>query len=156
MKHTHNDGGRKDAGFKGSARDCVCRSITIVTGKPYREIYNALNQLSKDMGRWHVYDLKKTVYGNTYSKKSSARTGVERKIYDKYLKSLGYKWIPTMGIGTGCRVHLKTSELPEGRLIVRLSKHISAVIDGVIHDTFDCSREGTRCVYGYYIKNIDN
>jgi hypothetical protein len=24
------------------------------------------------------------------------------------------------------------------------------VIDGVIHDTHDCSRNGTRCVYGYY------
>jgi hypothetical protein len=26
------------------------------------------------------------------------------------------------------------------------------VIDGVIHDTFDPSRGGTRCVYGYWIK----
>jgi hypothetical protein len=24
------------------------------------------------------------------------------------------------------------------------------VIDGVVNDTFDPSREGTRCVYGYY------
>jgi len=27
-----------------------------------------------------------------------------------------------------------------------------AVIDGVINDTYDCSREGTRCVYGYWEK----
>lgn len=27
---------------------------------------------------------------------------------------------------------------------------IAAVVDGVLHDTFDCSRGGTRCVYGYY------
>jgi hypothetical protein len=26
------------------------------------------------------------------------------------------------------------------------------VIDGVIHDTHDCSRGGTRCVYGYWRK----
>jgi hypothetical protein len=33
-----------------------------------------------------------------------------------------------------------------------VSKHYCAVIDGVIHDTSDPSRDGTRCVYGYWIK----
>jgi hypothetical protein len=55
-----------------------------------------------------------------------------------------------MRVGSGCRVHLRADELPPGRLIVRVSKHVAAVIDGVIHDTFDCSRGGTRCVYGYF------
>lgn len=32
------------------------------------------------------------------------------------------------------------------------SKHLAAVVDGVLHDTYDCTREGTRCVYGYYVK----
>ena len=27
---------------------------------------------------------------------------------------------------------------------------MSAVIDGVIRDTHDPGRDGTRCVYGYY------
>ena len=55
-----------------------------------------------------------------------------------------------MAIGQGCKVHLRADELPTGRLIVAVSKHITAVIDGVIHDTHDCSRSGTRCVYGYF------
>jgi hypothetical protein len=25
-------------------------------------------------------------------------------------------------------------------------------VDGIINDTYDCSREGTRCVYGYFTK----
>jgi len=58
-----------------------------------------------------------------------------------------------MFIGSGCKVHLKKDELPGGKLIVNVSKHITAVVDGVINDTFDCSRDETRCVYGYYIKN---
>jgi len=29
-------------------------------------------------------------------------------------------------------------------------RHLTAVIDGVIHDTHDPSRDGTRSVYGYY------
>jgi hypothetical protein len=50
------------------------------------------------------------------------------------------------------RVHLKAAELPRGRLIVRCSKHTTAVIDRIIHDTYDPSRNGTRCVYGYFTK----
>jgi hypothetical protein len=57
-----------------------------------------------------------------------------------------------MQIGSGCKVHLRKDELPSGRLIVKLSKHLTTVIDGVIHDTFDPSRGGNRCVYGYFIK----
>lgn len=47
-------------------------------------------------------------------------------------------------------MHLRDGELPEGRLIVRVSGHLVAVINSVIHDTHDPSREGTRCVYGYF------
>ena len=48
--------------------------------------------------------------------------------------------------------HLKKDELPSGTLIVSCSKHITVVKDGVLHDTYDCSRRGTRCVYGYWTK----
>ena len=41
-------------------------------------------------------------------------------------------------------------ELPRGPLIVKVSRHLTAVIDGVLYDTHDCSRGGTRCVYGYF------
>jgi hypothetical protein len=55
-----------------------------------------------------------------------------------------------MGIGTGCKVHLNADELPKGRLICNVSKHYSAVVDGVLNDTYDSSRNGNRCVYGYW------
>jgi len=57
-----------------------------------------------------------------------------------------------MFIGSGCRVHLRSKELPMGTLIVSVSKHLTTVIDGVINDTHDCSRDGTRCVYGYWYR----
>ena len=57
-----------------------------------------------------------------------------------------------MGSGKGCKVHLRTGELPGGSLVVKVSKHYTAVIDGVIHDIYNCSRKGSRCVYGYYEK----
>jgi hypothetical protein len=57
-----------------------------------------------------------------------------------------------MHIGSGCRVHLRADELPPGRLIVEVSRHVVAVIDGVIHDLADPSRGGRRCVYGYFTR----
>lgn len=142
MKYEEDDGGRAAAGFKGTTGDCVTRAIAIVTGKPYQEVYDDLNKRAKkELGK----------KGRTGKKrKSNARMGVFRSTYDKYLKDLGATWTPTMKIGSGCKVHLREEELPKGRIIVRLSKHIAAVIDGIIHDTYDPSRKGTRCVYGYY------
>jgi hypothetical protein len=55
-----------------------------------------------------------------------------------------------MQVGSGCQVHLRTEELPKGRLVVRLSRHLTAVVDGVIHDIYNPDRRGTRCVYGYF------
>jgi hypothetical protein len=60
----------------------------------------------------------------------------------------GFVWTPTMGIGTGCTVHLRAGELPLGRLVVSISRHYTAVIDGVVWDTIDPCGGGMRCVYG--------
>ena len=136
-----NDGGRAAAGHKGKARDCVTRAIAIATGKPYQEVFDSLNILAKSE---RTSKRKRTV--------SNSKKGVFRFSYQKYLESLGWRWVPTMKVGQGCKVHLTASELPPGRIIARVSRHICAVVDGVIHDTHDCSRGGTRCVYGYFHK----
>jgi hypothetical protein len=140
MKWVKDDGGREAAGYKGSAGDCVCRSIAIATGKPYQEVYDALNDLAS-RERWT---------GRRKGTTSCARRGVYKETIRRYMASIGWKWTPTMKIGQGCTVHLNERELPPGRLVVSVSKHETAVIDGVIHDTHDPSRDGTRCVYGYY------
>ena len=139
MKYTYNDGGRAETGYKGDAGDCVCRSIAIATGKPYQEVYDELNELAKSER-----------VGKRKRGKSSARNGVYKQTIRRYMKSIGWEWIPTMKIGQGCKVHLREDELPSGRLVVSVSRHVTAVINGVIHDTHDPSRGGTRCVYGYY------
>ena len=55
-----------------------------------------------------------------------------------------------MSIGSGCKVHLAEGELPMGRLVVAVSRHYTAVIDGVVWDTSNPCRGGMRCVYGYW------
>lgn len=58
--------------------------------------------------------------------------------------------VESISVGSGCKVHLRSSELPQGPLIVKVSRHLAAVIDRVLYDTHDCSRSGTQCVYGYF------
>jgi len=133
----YNDGGRAAAGLKGGAGDCACRAVAIAMDRPYREVADDLN----DFARRHERPRRHP---------SRARTGYHADTLRAYLAQYGIEWTPTMQIGGGCSVHLRADELPAGRLIVRLSRHFAAVIDGVLHDTHDCSRDGTRCVYGYW------
>lgn len=91
-----NDGGRAAAGYSGTTGDCVTRAIAIATGKPYQEIYDALNDLAKNERRGRRR-------GGARGKGiSSARGGVYRQTYDRYLKSMGRVFTPTMEIGTRC------------------------------------------------------
>ena len=137
MEFILDDGGRKDAGYKGFAGDCVVRAIAIANDMDYRDVYSDLFALNKE--------------NNKNPKGASPRDGgTSMKTTKAYLDSLGWEWVATMGIGTGCKVHMTESELPSGRIIVRLSKHLAAVIDGTLRDTHDCTRGGSRCVYGYW------
>lgn len=163
----YDDGGREAAGYRGVAGDCCCRSIAIATGLPYQQVYDALNELGKG---------ERT--GKRKRGKSSARNGVYKDTARRVMESLGWQWVPTMQIGQGCKVHLCAEELPAGRIVVQVSKHYTAMIDGVIHDTHDPRREvhatrwddggplkpgewrttngihsiQRRCVYGYFVK----
>jgi hypothetical protein len=141
MDFVFHDGGRAAAGYKGKTGDCVTRSIAIATEKTYQEVYDHLNEIAQT---------ERT--GKRKRERSSSRTGVFRRTYQHYLESLGWRWTSTMSIGSGCRVHLRASELPPGSLIVKVSRHLTAVIDGVLYDTHNCSRDGARCVYGYFLR----
>ncbi len=171
MKFQFNDGGRTAAGYTGPAGDCVCRAIAIAAERPYREVYDALAE--------GCATERRTRRSGKVSGRRTAAMGVHttRKWFKDYMVSLGFRWVPTMRVGQGCKVHLAAGELPMGRLVVAVSKHYTAVIDGVIHDTYNPQREpfaifsgnqvlredgtlgneivrmqGGRCVYGYWVK----
>ena len=151
MKVVINDGGRAAAGYKGQAGDCVTRAIAIATGKPYQEVYDALWSGLTDYAATHRDRTAERIGRGGDRRGTTPRNGVSPKVFNTYLRSLGWQWVPTMRIGSGCTVHLSADELPRGQLIVNVSRHTVAIIDGVIHDTHDPSRNGTRCVYGYWI-----
>lgn len=135
MKFVYDDGGRSKY-YKGHTGDCVTRAIAIGTGRDYKEIYDLVNSYSK-----------------SDKSNSSARTGVASDITYQILIDLGWTWKPTMYFGQGCKTHLREDELPKNKTIIaRLSKHLTCIVDSIIHDTYDPSRDGKRCVYGYFIK----
>jgi len=144
MRFQHNDGGRSAAGYKGKTGDCTCRAIAIATKLPYAYVYMLLNESAKEQR-----------ITKRQPKRGSARTGIYRTTIRQIMEMLGWKWTPTMQIGSGCKVHLRDGELPRGRLVVSVSKHMVAVVDGVIQDTHDPSRRGTRCVYGYWARAMN-
>jgi hypothetical protein len=144
-----NDGGRTAAGFIGGAGDCVVRSIAIATGLPYMQVYEDLREANARYAQERDNKLSRMLK----QRGSSPRNGNHRNVFHEYILKQGFKWVPTMKVGAGCQVHLRPDELPSGTLIVKVSKHLTTIIDGVLHDTHDPSRSGSRCVYGYYIKN---
>ena len=148
MRWVYDDGGREAAGFKGYTGDCVVRAIAIATGRAYQSVYAALhcNALADPV---LMAQLTRR-YGARAREHASPRAGVNRRVYDRYLAESAWTWTPTMQVGQGCRVHLRAEEMPPGRLIARVSRHMCAVIDGVVHDIADPSRAGKRCVYGYW------
>ena len=148
MKWVFNDGGRAAAGYKGKAGDCVVRAIAIAARLPYQEVYDAVNAAGATETPTPLVAKRRR------DKRSSARDGVFKPTIRQIMSQLGWQWTPTMGFGTGCTVHLRSHELPAGRLVVSVSKHLVAVIDGVAYDTHDCTRGGNRCVYGYWQEGV--
>lgn len=128
MEWIYDDGGRSDY-FRANAGDCVTRAIAIATGRDYKEVYNTI----------------KKIIGYT------PRNGVSKKDTQKVMKHFGGVWKPCMKIGTGCKVHLTESELPEGTIICSVTHHVVCIKDRVIYDNHNPSRFGERCVYGYWV-----
>ena len=137
MEYRFNDGGRSAAGYRGETRDCAARAIAIACGMDYATAYVLVNGYARKSAN---------------RRRSNARTGVQRDVMHSLLGARGWRYVSCMGIGTGCKVHLRDGEIPmTGPVICNVSKHYVAVIDGVIYDTHNPARDGTRCVYGYWV-----
>ena len=123
-----NDGGRAKAGYKGFAGDCGARAMAIAMGIDYQVAYDCLALANKAKG------LPK-----------SARNGIDKAIYSDVLGAKGWVWHPAPKF-EGRKA--KASDMPQGIVIARQAGHYVAIIDGIPHDTWDCSN---RMIYGYWI-----
>lgn len=126
----YDDGGRSKYFKAQKVGDCVTRAIAIASGRDYKEVYDELFAMAG----------------------KSPRDGVSKHIIRKYMQAHGYEWHATMAFGTGVTNHLRENEVPmHGAIVCSCSGHLTAVIDGVVHDTYDPARDGGRAVYGYWI-----
>ncbi len=138
-----NDGGRHAAGFKGRAGDCGVRAAAIATGTDYRDAYAALYQRQR---AFRARSRRRIVRVHS----PSPRNGVWREVMHEHMIAFGAAWIPLADIG-GPVVRVRdVAELwPSGRIIMRLARHYSAMIDGVNHDTWEQHQE--KRVYGIWL-----
>jgi len=155
----YNDGGRAAAGFLGKTGDCFTRAVAIASCRSYQEVYTFVNRVAKEIKEHgdaaithNQRSAQKKIMRDRlrYRSMGAARRGVAKPAYDEVMHRMGWVWTATMAWGTGCKTHLKSEDLPSGCLVCRVTKHMVAVIDGILHDTYDASRGGTRCVYGYF------
>jgi hypothetical protein len=129
MKYQYNDGGRKAAGFKGTAGDCGARAMAIALGLDYTAVYKELAQANADNGR-----------------AKSARNGIMKDVYTDVLKRYGWVWVKAPQFA-GRKA--RCSDMPAGVVIAKQAHHFVAVIDGVANDAWNCTG---RMVYGYWAK----
>ena len=144
MEFVYADGGRRKYFKAKNVGDCVTRAICNATGKDYKEVYNRLKELAQE-------ETTKQLKKHRGGKRSSVRDGVFMETWKKYLKEIGWVRRSTITKGSSQRMHLNENELPNGNLIVQVSKHLTCVKDKVLYDTYDCTRDGERLVYGYWI-----
>lgn len=112
--------------------DCVKRAIAKALEKDYKEVSLELNRFKKVSGT------------STYNHPDN---------YKKYLESLGAIYIPFPAYAGEPRMNGKrfAQDSKKGTYILRMAKHLSVCVDGIIYDTWDCS---DKCVYGVWlIKN---
>lgn len=153
MEFKYSDGGRSKYFKADNVGDCVTRAICNATGLDYKEVYDRLNEMAK----------RESVKHHRGHKKSQSRNGVFKETWKRYLNEIGWVHHSVTSIGNRSRrMRFVAEDLPEGVLIVQLSKHLTCVKDKVIYDTYDCSKKDyydiygdlvtndERCVYGYW------
>lgn len=153
MKFEYSDGGRSKYFKASSVGDCVTRAICNATGKDYKEVYDRLNEMAQ----------RESLKRHRNYKRSNSRNGVFKETWKRYLKEIGWVHHKTCEIGSRAdKIKFVDGALPNGVLIVQLSKHLTCLKDGVIYDTYDCSKKeyynewgdlevnDQRTVYGYW------
>lgn len=120
---------------KGALRgvgDCVIRSISLATGKTWREVYRELTEIGMKKGRMPN----------------------DRVVFAEYLKREGWKVFPQPRKANNRR--LTTLEFIQSRgkgkrVLISQTLHLTCCLeDGKIHDTWDCT---SRVVGRYWVKD---
>ena len=103
-----------------SVNDCVVRAISLVEGKSWDKTYKELSEIARKEGIL----LDDVNFVEHYLDKRYKRACHYSKIVGEFAK-----------------------EYNRGKFLVTMEGHITAVVDGIIYDTFDCSKKRMWCAW---------
>ena len=106
--------------YGNNISDCVIRSISVLENRDWLDVYDELSYLAGNKG---------LMFENV--------PFVEDYLDDRYPRECHY----SKTVGEFAREH------PVGRYAVTMDGHITAIIDGIIIDTFDPSERIMRCAW---------
>lgn len=112
MKFYKTDNGRICKSFKD---DCVIRSISLATDESYEFIFTELMKMGLVMGACPSHD----------------------KVWMKYLEMKGFVKNKPPRVN-GKLIKLQDWDDAPDVAVVRNSGHITAIVDGIVHDDWDC------------------
>ena len=118
LGYEYDDGGRRAAGYRGDAGDCVARAIAIVSGRPYRDVYRLLAELN----------------GRRYGKRS-ARNGIHKADCRAAYRQVGLEQVRLPR--TGPRPTYGEAYARYGDCLVTTNGHVAALKDGALRDISD-------------------
>ena len=128
IDYTYNDGGRGKAGYKGTTGDCGVRAVAILTGLDYQTVYKSAAAFFKS----HGY----AATGNAYKMGKKTKRGQKKPhvVQDLWYESMGFEKVK---LPKGKKPTYTEAHELYGDCMVTTRKHICALKDGALHDTFD-------------------
>ena len=133
ISYRYDGGGRAAAGFRGKTGDCVVRAIAICAQVDYLAVYRTMSDHMKRNGY--------AASGNAYAtrernRKAPRRRGQlsSRRVQDRVLEAYGFRKV---SLPAGERPTYTEAHHRYGDCIVGTTKHVAAIVDGVLRDTFD-------------------
>lgn len=116
---------------KDLAADCVARAIAIALDMDWLYVMKELFAHGLMLGRMPN----------------------EPKTYASFLKMHGWVQKKTLKDKNGKKIRLRNWPLTKGNFIIHTTNHVTAMVDGVVNDNWDCS---SWCANIYYCKEEVN
>lgn len=114
-------------------RDCVKRAISKAANMDYMDVQRMLNRYKKVSGAAKFNELHKNV-----------EPILEQTLNGKRMSFPATAGKKRMNGERFCEA------FPKGRYVLQMAGHLTACVDGVIYDTWDCSE---KCVYKAWCLN---
>lgn len=129
IKYIYDDGGRKEAGFRGGASDCLTRAIAILTKRPYGEVYKEVGDYFDEAG-WSRSGAR-----GVFTRRSG-RTRNAYTVQKRLIHEFGFIKVPCK-LPDGRWPTLTQAWNEFGDHMFTTTKHIAAIADGALRDCTD-------------------